>query len=145
MNFSGVALSHLCPKSMSYHFIRLSGLCGKTSVAREHRLLCKLIRLLHQYDQCDITNIAQCRCRTRHTIQLEAATRRNPWAPDSRDWTSSWDATVDEHGCAVIPEFATWVADLQRNEGKSQKAAREWREEQESLRKGADKDNKENG
>jgi hypothetical protein len=53
------------------------------------------------------------------------------------------DATVDEHGCAVIPEFATWVADLQRNEGKSQKAAREWREEQESLRKGADKDNKE--
>jgi hypothetical protein len=90
MNFSGVALSHLCPKSMSYHFIRLSGLCGKTSVAREHRLLCKLIRLLHQYDQCDITNIAQCRCRTRHTIQLEAATRRNPWAPDSRDWTSSW-------------------------------------------------------
>jgi hypothetical protein len=55
------------------------------------------------------------------------------------------DATVDEHGCAVIPEFATWVADLQRNEGKSQKAAREWREEQESLRKGADKDNKEKG
>jgi hypothetical protein len=116
-------------------FCRQSGIGDKTNLAREHRLICRVLRMLHQYDQCDITNLAAAELLVRRMLQLEAATRRNPRAPDFEGLDVILDSAIDEHGCAVVPEFSGWVASLQKSEAATLKEARFWRDEQDALRK----------
>ena len=118
-------------------FVRQSGIGEKSAVAREHRLISKALRLMHQFDQVDPTNLASAELLVRRLLQLEAATRRNPRAPDFEGLDVVLDSAIDDHGCAVLPEFSKWVAGLQKDEYKNLEGARKWREEQEALRKKA--------
>jgi hypothetical protein len=128
-----VALRDAGQGSFDEHHIiwnKQSGVAEKSNTSREHRLLCKVLRLLIQFDQVDISNSAGAEMLVRRLLQLEAATRRNPRQPDFEGLDIILDSAVDDHGAAVVSAFSTWVADQQKNEAVSLKAARQWRDEQ---------------
>ena len=134
-----VALRDAGQSSFDEHHIiwnKQSGIAEKSSTAREHRLLCKVLRLLLQFDQIDLSNSAGAEMLVRRLLQLEAATRRNPRQPDFEGLDIILDWAVDDHGAAVVSSFSSWVADQQRNEATTLKASRQWREEQSSREKG---------
>ena len=116
-------------------FIRQSGLPDKSAAAREHRLLSKILRLLHQYDQVDICNLAGVELLVRRLLQVGAATRKNPRAPNYDGLEIILDSALDEHGCAVVPKFSKWVAEQQKSDYKVLEGSRKWQEEQEALKK----------
>ncbi len=126
-------------------WVRRSGVPGKSNTAREHRMLCTVMRIFQQYDQLDLYNIAGIEYLVRRLKQLEAATRRNPRQPDFEGLDVVLDSTIDESGALVLPGFDTWIGDQQRAEAAVLKAGRQWREENANTRKqkggGGGKDN----
>ena len=121
----------------SANFIRLSGLPEKSAPAREHKLISKVLRLLYQYDQLDLVNLAGGEMLIRRLLQLETATRKNPRAPNFDGLDIILDHAMDESGCAVVPEFSKWVAEQQKSDFKVLEGSRRWHEEQEALKKKA--------
>ena len=69
---------------VAYHafWLRSSGISDKAGVAREHRLLCEVLRLAGEFDQVNIAGLASCELVARRIYQIEMATRRNATTPD---------------------------------------------------------------
>ncbi|CAK0868029.1 unnamed protein product, partial [Prorocentrum cordatum] len=110
-------------------WVRRSGIPEKSNTAREHRMLCSVLRIMQQFDQLDLYNVAGVEYMVRRLKQLEAATRRNPRQPDFDGLDVVLDAAIDESGGFVLPAFDAWVGEQQRSEAAIMKAGRQWREE----------------
>ena len=105
--------------------MRRSGVPEKSNTAREHRMICTVMRIFQQYDQLDLYNVAGIEYLVRRLKQLEAATRRNPRQPDFEALDVVLDSTIDESGALVLPVLDTWIGDQQRSEEAVLKAGRQ--------------------
>ncbi|CAK0895895.1 unnamed protein product [Prorocentrum cordatum] len=110
-------------------WLRRSGVAERGNVAREHHMICVSLRMMQQFDQLDLFNIAGAEYLVRRLKQLESATRKNPRAPDFEGLDLILDAGVDDTGGMVLPEFDGWVGDQARARAQTMKANRQWQEE----------------
>ena len=129
---------------------RRSGIPEKSNAAREHRVICAVPRIMQQFDQLDLYNVAGAEYLVRRLNQLEAATRRNPRHPDFEGVDAVLDAAIDDSGGFVLPGFDAWVGGQQRSGAAILQASRQWKEEtaaganrQERPPKGPKKDGEE--
>ncbi len=116
-------------------WVRWSGVADRSGTAREHRMICTVLRIFQQFDQLDLYNVAGIEYLVRRLKQLEAATRRNPRQPDFEGLDVVLDSTIDESGALVLPGFDSWIGDQQRAEAAVLKAGRQWREENATANK----------
>ena len=107
-----------------------SGVGEKSSICREHGVICVVMRIFMQFDQVDVTNIAGCEYLCRRLLQIEAAVRRNPRQPDFDGLDPILDSSVDTSGAALAPKFMEFVSDIQKSQALIYKAGRLWKEEQ---------------
>ena len=112
-----------------------SGVGGKSSVCREHGIICVVLRLFMQFDQLDISNLAGCEYLVRRLLQIEAAVKRNPRQPDFEGLDAILDSSVDTSGAALAPKFMEFVANIQKSQALVYKAGRLWHEEQTQMNK----------
>lgn len=117
------------------NWISKSGVGPKSAVAREHGMLSVCLRILMQFDQVDLTNIAGCEYLVRRMIQIEAAVKRNPRQPDFEGLDAILDSSVDTSGAALAPKFMEYVSGIQKSQALIYKAGRIWNEEQAALAK----------
>ncbi|CAK0844871.1 unnamed protein product [Prorocentrum cordatum] len=110
-------------------WLRRSGVAERGNVAREHHMICASLRMMQQFDQLDLFNIAGAEYLVRRLKQLESATRKNPRAPDFEGLDLILDTGVDDTGGMVLPEFDGWVGDQARARAQTMKANRQWQEE----------------
>ena len=112
-----------------------SGVGAKSSVCREHGIICVVLRIFMQFDQLDISNVAGCEYLVRRVLQIEAAVKKNPRQPDFEGLDAILDSSVDTSGAAIAPKFMAFVADIQKSQALVYKAGRLWQEEQTALKK----------
>lgn len=63
-------------------------------------------------------------------MQIETAVARSPRSPDLQDLDAISTTTANEFGGLVLPEYARFVAQLQKDEALTLRQQRQWREEQ---------------
>ena len=97
---------------LSYHaeWLRSSGVSGRSSSAHVHRNLCKVLRLLHSYDQVDCSSLAAGETLCRWMIQTELAVERSPSMPDYSGLDIAADTATLPHGRASTSKFNKWVS-----------------------------------
>ncbi|CAE7204167.1 unnamed protein product [Symbiodinium sp. CCMP2592] len=103
---------------LTYHseWVRLSGANRKTSSVHIHRAICEALRLMHSFDQLDVSALAVGEHLTRWVIQTELAVERNPAAPDfsGLDIVSGTAQLPD--GRAATTKFSEWGAAIEETE-----------------------------
>ena len=119
---------------------KASGVGEKSAAGREHRLICRTLRLLLQYDHIDISNTASGEFMCRRLFQVETAVRRNPKQPDYEGLYVILESAIDEKGGTVVPAFSIWLAEQRTTAAINLKAARQLREEEKSVRDKGGKD-----
>ena len=84
----------------SYHaeWLRLSGVNEHAAIAHTHRSLCEILRLMHAYDQLDLSCLASAEMVVRYLIQSEVASERNARHPDYSDLDIIMSAPVTSSG-----------------------------------------------
>ena len=127
-----------------------SGVAPRGGVAREHKFVSTWLYLMLTTDQLDISNLISAELAARRLIQIEAAVRRNPKAPDFDGLDMVMATPVGPGGEVVTRDFTKWVAERQKDEGflmKQQRLLREERAADDKRQKGGkdDKDPKKTG
>ncbi|CAK0881883.1 unnamed protein product, partial [Prorocentrum cordatum] len=92
-------------------WLRRSGVVERGNVCREHHMVCVTLRMMQQFDQLDLYNIAG----AEYLI---------------RGFDLIFDAAVDDTGGMVLPGFERWVWDQARARAQTMKANRQWQEEE---------------
>ncbi|CAK0814975.1 unnamed protein product [Prorocentrum cordatum] len=115
---------------------RLSGVGEGSAVNHVHRNLCEVIRLMHSWDQVDLSMLASAELLVRWMIQTEIAVERNPRHPDYSGLDIVISAPVNAAGRASTSRFNTWVTDRLKERATIWKQERLYREEQKQVRKG---------
>ncbi|CAK0863104.1 unnamed protein product, partial [Prorocentrum cordatum] len=115
---------------------RLSGVGEGSAVNHVHRNLCEVIRLMHSWDQVDLSMLASAELLVRWMIQTEIAVERNPRHPDYSGLDVVISAPVNAAGRASTSRFNTWVTDRPKERATIWKQGRLYRAEQKQVRKG---------
>ncbi|CAK0875323.1 unnamed protein product [Prorocentrum cordatum] len=115
---------------------RLSGVGEGSAVNHVRRNLCEVIRLMHSWDQVDVSMLASAELLLRWLIQAEIAVERNPRHPDYSGLDIVISAPVNAVGRASTSKFNTWVTDRLKERATIWKHERLYREEQKQTRKG---------
>ena len=115
---------------------RLSGVGEGSAVNHVHRNLCEVLRLMHSWDQVDLSMMASAELIVRWLIQTEIAVERNPRHPDYSGLDIVISAPVNAVGRASTSKFNTWVTDRLKERATIWKQERLYREEQKQSRKG---------
>jgi len=116
-----------------------SGVAPRGAVAREHKFVSTWLYLMLCSDQLDISNLMSAELAARRLIQIEAAVRRSPKAPDFDGLDMIMATPVGPGGEVVTRDFTKWVADRQKDEGflmKQQRLLREERAADDKRQKG---------
>ena len=110
---------------LSYHseWLRLSGVNKKASAVHIHRALCEALRLMHTYDQVDVSSLACGEHLTRWIIQTELAVERNPLQPDFTGLDIISGTAQLPDGRAATSKFTEWVT------GRLKERAAIWKQE----------------
>ena len=97
---------------LSYHaeWLRLSGVSGRNAAAHVHRNLCDILRLLHSYDQVDVSALAGGETLCRWIIQTELAVERSPAQPDYSGLDIVAGTATLPDGRATTSKFTEWVS-----------------------------------
>ena len=123
---------------LTYHseWLRLSGVSRKTSSVHIHRSVCEALRLMHTFDQLDVSALAVGEHLSRWIIQTELAVERNPLAPDfsGLDIVSGTAQLPD--GRAATTKFSEWVSGRLKERASLWKQERLFRQERRQLRTG---------
>ena len=109
--------------------------CQTSELLSKAQFLLDLMRLSFDYDGLDGVNLASVEMIVRRLIQIETAVRRNPKSPDFTGLESLLEATEDETGGAVLPDFFTWLSSQQKDQAQILKQFRFFKEEQVSAAK----------
>lgn len=125
----------------TYHaaFMRKSGLSDNSAAAHEYKNLLSVLKFAISYDQIDCSNLASIEQVIRRILEIQVAVRRNPRHPTFDAFDYNTRGSVDEVGGARAPGYAEWMAEQQKQEAKTLKSTREWREEQATERRRAAK------
>ena len=115
----------------SYHaeWTRLSGVGEYAAVRHVHRHACEVLRLMHSYDQLDVTVLASAELVVRWLIQTETATERNVRHPDYSGLDIIMSAPVSASGRATTTKFNAWITDRLKERSQIWKQERLFREE----------------
>jgi hypothetical protein len=119
----------------SYHaeWTRLSGVSEQSAVSHVHRNICEVLRLLHYYDQIDVSATAGGEMLTRWLIQSEISVERNPRHPDYSGLDIVISAPTTREGRAQTTNFNAWVTDRLKDRAAIWKKERLYREERNKL------------
>eukprot|EP00971_Amphidinium_carterae_P330408 6463420-Amphidinium_carterae.1 len=112
-----------------------SGIAINSSTTHTHGNVVSALALAQTYDQVDMTNCAFCEYLTRWVLMTEAATRRNPKAPDYSNLSTYLAHGLDETGGALTSTFAKYVSEEQKSQATILKQTRLFREEQDTETK----------
>ncbi len=85
--------------------------------------------MMQQTDQLNLPSLAAAEILCRYLVQIETAVARNPKVPDFADLDAVTGSTINAAGGLVLPEYAKYVADIQRDEAYTLKQRRLWAEE----------------
>ncbi|CAE7356621.1 unnamed protein product [Symbiodinium sp. CCMP2592] len=122
---------------LTYHseWVRLSGANRKTSSVHIHRAICEALRLMHSFDQLDVSALAMGEHLTRWVIQTELAVERNPAAPDfsGLDIVSGTAQLPD--GRAATTKFSEWVSARLKERGAAIEETETMAEAKETVRR----------
>lgn len=123
----------------TYHtaFLRRSGLSDNSAAAHEYKNLLSILRYAISYDQLDVSNLACLEQVSRRILEIQVAVRRNPKHPTFDAFDYAARGSIDEVGGARASSYGEWMAEQQKNEAKTLKSTREWREEQNAERRRA--------
>ena len=121
------------------HFLRTSGLGGETPVGIKHRELLGILMHLVCFDQLNVCQLAGAEACARFILQIHAAVRRNPKAPDFRGLAMMTMSRLDCSGGVLTGEFAKYVAEEQKSDAFTLKQQRLYAEEDDKRRAGAKK------
>lgn len=116
-------------------WLQKSGVHAGGAVARQHHTICTALRFMQSFDQYDLSMAASAEYLVRALVQLEAAARRNPKAPDFTGLEVMIEAHADASGAAITAGFDQWVMEQQRSRAPIAKQGRLMREEAELERK----------
>lgn len=116
-------------------WLQKSGVHAGGAVARQHHTICTALRFMQSFDQYDLSMAASAEYLVRALVQLEAAARRNPKAPDLTGLEVMMEAHADASGAAITAGFDQWVMEQQRSRAQIAKQGRLMREEAELERK----------
>ena len=119
-----------------YHseWVRLSGVSKKTSAAHIHRALCEALRLMHSFDQVDVSTLASGEHLTRWLIQTELVVERNPQQPDFSGLDIISGAAQLPDGRASTSKFTDWVSNRLKERAATWKQERLYNQERRQLR-----------
>eukprot|EP00971_Amphidinium_carterae_P175159 3472236-Amphidinium_carterae.2 len=109
-----------------------SGAAPSSATSHAHKHLCSALGLMVNYDQVDVSNLASAEFLARWLLMLEAATKRNPRAPDFTSLDSYLSHAYDAFGGIVVSDFTKYIADEQKTEAQILKQSRLWREERDA-------------
>ena len=119
--------------------MRKSGLSDNSAAAHEYKNLLSVLKFAISYDQIDCSNLASIEQVIRRILEIQVAVRRNPRHPTFDAFDYNTRGSVDEVVGARAPGYAEWMAEQQKQEAKTLKSTREWREEQATERRRAAK------
>ena len=122
---------------VSHHldFVAKSGLSPNSGTARTHRRVSEALQMLFTVDMLNLPGVAGAEVLCRYLAQIEVAVARNPRAPDFADLDIVAGSTVNQSGGLVLPAYAKYVAEIQRDEAFTLKQRRQWQEEQIALQR----------
>jgi hypothetical protein len=86
-----------------------AGISEYSSVAHDHRILCDVLRLAHDVDQIDGSNLACLEQIARRLVQHETAVERNPRNPDYTGLDLIMGEPVSASGAARTQRFTGWL------------------------------------
>ena len=112
------------------YFCRSSGLGHTHPVAVKHRDLMSILHHLLAFDQVNAGELAGCELLARMVLQIHAATRKNPKAPDFRGTQMMVMSALDSSGGVLTGDFARWTAEEQKNYAFALKQQRLFAEEE---------------
>ena len=123
---------------LTYHseWLRLSGLSRKTSSVHIHRSMCEALRLMHTFDQLDVSALAVGEHLSRWIIQMELAVERKPLAPDFSGLDTVSGTAQLPDGRAATTKFSEWVLGRLKERASLWKQERLFRQERRQLRIG---------
>jgi hypothetical protein len=131
-----------------YHteWARLSGISEHSALVYTHRTICEVLRLMHSYDQVDISNLASGEQLCRWLIQLETAVERNPRAPDFGGLDIFMGGSTSAEGKAMTSKFTEHISGKLKERAAIWKQERLYKEEKNNLGKqGPKADHKDHG
>jgi len=115
-----------------HDFVRRSGLSEGSLVAQQHKAWSDVARLMHSFEQYDVSHSASAEMVIRSIIRLEVATSRSPKSPDFTGLDLLLHSSVSDVGAAVTSEFSNWLAERQKAQAIVWKQSRLYREEKEA-------------
>ena len=123
---------------LHYHaeWVRLSGVSRKASAAHIHRGLCEALRLMHSFDQLDVSALAVGEHLSRWVIQTELAVERNPMQPDFSGLDIIEGSAALPDGRASTSKFTEWVTGRLKERASIWKQERLYNQERRQLRGG---------
>jgi hypothetical protein len=116
---------------------RLSGISEHAALVYTHRTICEVLRLMHSYDQVDISNLAGGEQLCRWLIQLETAVERNPRAPDFAGLDIFMGGSTTAEGKAMTSKFTEHISNKLKERAAIWKQERLYKEEKNNLSKQA--------
>jgi len=111
------------------YFIRTSGLASEHAAAIKHKDLLGVLMHLTCFDQLNVTQLAGAEACSRYILQIHAAVKRNPKAPDFKGLGVMTASYLDATGGILTGGFAKFVAEEQKNEAFTLKQQRLYAEE----------------
>ena len=119
-----------------YHseWLRLSGVNKKTSACHIHRALCEALRLMHTFDQVDVSVLASGEHLSRWLIQVELAVERNPHQPDFSGLDIISGTAQLPDGRASTSKFTEWISSRLKERATIWKQERLYNQERRQLR-----------
>ena len=121
------------------HWLRTAGLGGETPSAIKHRELLSVLMHMVCFDQLNVSQLAGAEACARYILQIHAAVRRNPKAPDFRGLGMMTMSRLDCSGGVPTGDFAKFVAEEQKSEAFTLKQQRLYAEEDDKRRATAQK------
>ena len=113
-------------------WLRMSGVGEHVAIAHARRNLCETLRLMHAYDQLDLSCFASAEL-ARYLIQSEVAAERNARRPDYSGLGIIRSALVTASGRAAVRRFIARVSDRVKERSQIWKQERLYRRERRSM------------
>ena len=92
------------------------GIDASSTIAISHANILTVLYSMQSYDQYDLSNSASGEYPCRWALVIQAATRRNPKAPDFSNLDAFLARCLDSYGGIQTSDFTKFIADEQKAE-----------------------------
>ena len=103
--------------SYNSNWERMSGVSRHSAIAHDHRIMTEALRLAHDVDQIDVSNLLSFELLVRRLCQHETAVERNPQHPDYSGLDLAMGGVTSKSGAARTSKYSAWLTTEMKDRG----------------------------